>query len=160
MELELKILEIIKNEDNSIKIKTNLGDMDISMNNLIKLLTTEYVGGLPNSCDDAFYLLFKKAIEENKILVLDGYLYRGIGKSYFINYLSKILNIPVVYSFEYQSKIMREEYGTLCTCIDNVRGLKSKYLLCDGIKKDEVKKLRTLGYTVLGFCIQPKYDFI
>lgn len=83
--------------------------------------------------------------------------HRGIGKSYFINEVSKIFKIPVISKKCYS----RRDCFAMYT-VDEVIGMNIKEVLVDeNISMDDIHKLKNNGFKVFGFITTyGRYDLI
>ena len=94
---------------------------------------------------------FRDGIENFRTTIISGDAIRGYGKSYDLNKLSKIYNIPVVYSTEMMANYVARQRGNWYVCtVKNIVKHTNNRILVDEISIDEFYKLDSMGYKVIG----------
>lgn len=113
-----------------------------------------------NYIKDKFVDEFIGSLHQEKILITN---FRGIGVTSFLKEIAKTFNLPLIVASNNQKEEIKKEYNNVYKVrniedLYQLRGLNSRYIICDNIKIDLINKLRKeYAFIPLGICQGVKY---
>lgn len=118
---------------------------DTEMNHRSNMNREEFIDNVVKGCVDG------------KVMHLTREWHRGISKSYFINELAKMFEIPIFREF----KGWHGKDDDIYTHINQLRDLRIDKILVDECSVETVEKIRNMGIKPIGFaCTYKNYELI
>lgn len=107
-----------------------------------------------NYIREKFINEFIKSIAQEKVLITN---FRGVGVTSFLKEIAKEFKLPLLVTSGTLMNDIKKEYDDVHRVrfmedVLNMRGLNSKFIICDNLKVDIINKLRECGFIPIGIC--------
>lgn len=130
-----------------------------------QLLSSTYYGGRvkiykdgyiqnANYIRERFINEFIKSIAQEKVLITN---FRGIGVTSFLKEIAIKFDLPLLVTSGNMMIEIKKEYHNVHRVenmenAERIRGLNSKFIICDNLKIDIINKLREYDFVPIGIC--------
>lgn len=107
-----------------------------------------------NYIRERFINEFLKSIAQEKVFLTN---FRGIGVTSFLKDIAKEFKLPLLVASSNLMTDIKKEYDNVYKVrniedTECIRGLNSKFIICDNLKIDIINKLREYNFVPIGIC--------
>lgn len=107
-----------------------------------------------NYIREKFINEFIKSIAQEKVLITN---FRGIGVTSFLKEIAMKFNLPLLVNSGNMMNEIKKEYTNVYRVrnmedAERIRGLNSKFIICDNLHVDIINKLREYDFIPIGVC--------